>query len=364
LDVVILSHDLAENAVGRAYCLWLLCRRLGHQVRIVGPSRGPLWSPLADDPFASDCVPVGRWPDRDKRFWREVGRADLLIAVKTWPASFGAALEASRRLQVPLMLDVDEDDYGALVGESAASPTRVRSRMRATQRGTSIRRFTRLQSLAQQQSQVTLVSSPALLERYPGAYVVPHPRPIADSPREHRAGIVRVGYIGTIRRHKGFKLIREAVSTLADEGVELVVSAFPPRDAQPYEDWRGPTSVSEGRRLLSSCDAVVVPSHPGGYGATQLPAKLIDGLSLGLAAIGSDTPPIRWALDEGRAGLLLDRTTTQSVITALRSLRDPKARAQLGFVGYERARATFSLDAVSATMRLASARAVSARDPL
>ncbi len=349
VHVTIVTHDLAENALGRAYCLWLVCRHLGHVVRVVGPQRGPFWPPLLDSEFSEDCWRVARWPERDGDFEFALARSDLVIAVKTWPASLGAALSTCRRVGTPLVVDIDEDDYNALLGLDANAARRAKSAIRLPMRGTSPLAFKRLQKVAREDALLRFVSSPTLLDRFPNSIVVPHARPISPFPRKHRPGPLSVAFVGTIRQHKGVETLREAVNRLGGD-VQLVVTASPPRDAQPNEHWIGVTSLESGRAVLATCDVLVAASTQGGYGATQVPAKLIDAMSVGVVPVGSDTPPIRWALDDGKAGVLLESNSPASISGALASLLDANERNRLSGYGHSYARRHYSVDAVARTV--------------
>lgn len=342
--------------MGRAYCLWLACRHLGHEVKVLGPQRGPFWRPLQGTDFQNDCRAVSRWPLRHPSFEREIAASDLVIAVKTWPASFGSGLVISRRLGLPLLLDIDEDDYGALLGPDAGAMRRVKSLARMPSRGTSPRAFSALQLAAKDQQIVRLVSNPALLKIFPSSNVVPHVRPVAERPRQHVDENLRVAFIGTLRAHKGLVRLRRATSSLDGE-VRLVITAPPPRDASPHEEWVGVTSLERGRAILSACDVLVTASSLEGYGVTQLPAKLIDAMSLGVVGVGTDTLPIRWALENGDAGILLRGDSTEALAKALKDLTNPALRRRLSERAHLRARDTFSVPAVADTVRHALSQA-------
>jgi glycosyltransferase involved in cell wall biosynthesis len=97
----------------------------------------------------------------------------------------------------------------------------------------------------------------------------------------------------------------------------------------------GQTSLDKGLALVSRCDISAVPSLRTTFSEGQLPVKLIDAMMLGKPTIGSDLPPIRWAV--GDTGLLFSPGDVDDLRRSIQALLDPQRRIEMG----NRARARF-----------------------
>ena len=176
-----------------------------------------------------------------------------------------------------------------------------------------------------------------------GGVIIPHVRepgdvlPVGDS----RRPIVR--FVGSPGSHKGLDVLREAIARLADDGFRLAVTASPPDDARPWEQWLGRTSIEQGRQLVATADIIALPSRDFGWAKAQLPAKLMDAMMLGRTVVASDIEPIRWALDE--PDLLVEPGSATALTDGLRRLADPDLRARYSARLRERAERRFSVAA-------------------
>ena len=114
--VLLVTPNFDNNSLGRTYCLWLLCRELSWDCRVVGVNGDRIWLPLQGSAFAADCVlpapgadPVARAAAlADHARW-----ADVVVAVKPLPTSFGAALTVLDDVPRPLLVDIDDPDIEA-----------------------------------------------------------------------------------------------------------------------------------------------------------------------------------------------------------------------------------------------------------
>jgi glycosyltransferase involved in cell wall biosynthesis len=321
-----------KNTLGRAYSLWLTVEALGWESRCVAPRVDAPWRPLAHEQrflttLTADADEAARW-------------ADILIALKPWPGAFDVALALAARYRKPVCLDVDDPDWEGSYGESwrrqalnfaqlsarghpPLSPYRLRLRARGVEH--------------------VLLSNPALRRWYRSGTVVPHARLARPAGRPHAgATAIDVAFVGTVTEHKGIDGLRRAA--VAAGSVRLVVTADPPPDPLAHERWIGRTSLQDGLAVIDSCDVVAVASQPWTYGAGQLPAKLIDAMMSGRAIVASDLGPIRWALDG--SGLLTPPGDTNALADALRRLRSPALRSELGQRARTRALARFVPEAI------------------
>jgi len=314
-SLLIVVKDLSDNTVGRAHCLWLIANELGWETHVVSLTGKGVWAPLASTEFAGCCH---RAKDVDE-LCRYAKKSSLIIAAKPLPTSFGTAMMAANTTGVPLLLDIDDPD---LEFGLSWSPIWLALLFRVVAPRT-IHDFKWMASMIPQY--VTTASNPTLAKRY-DSHLVPHVRP--DTGVGESSSNNDVVFAGTPRRHKGIAQLRRAIGAIARESrPRLVVTAPAPRDAHPWEQWVGPTSMEVGLGLVAKASMVVVPSLDTVYSQGQLPVKIVDAMMLGTPVVASDLPPIRWALDDGRCGTLVtpgDPDALRKAIMAV--LTDDRAR--------------------------------------
>jgi glycosyltransferase involved in cell wall biosynthesis len=345
MKVAFLAHTVTGNALGRTYSLWLLAEELGWESRVHVPRMDTIWAPLQDEPEFRSCLTPGL---------EGITSADVLVAVKPLLGSFGTALMVRARTGQPLVLDVDDPDWEWAYG---FAPRRARRRaLRRTIRGRPAfpvdRLVTRRQHLAAYREfrlgaearriRAVTISNPTLAAWYPGE-IVPHVRRPGPAPTVPAGHALRVAFVGTPRRHKGIEVLRAAAQAV--DGVHLVVTADPPPDAAPNEEWVGQTTLEAGLRIVDEADVIALPSLDADYAPYQLPVKLIDAMVAGRPIVASDLPPLRWAA-EG-AALFVPPGDVESLAAALRSLQDGALRERLGRHGREAALARFTPEAVA-----------------
>ena len=312
--------DLQDNSLGRAYCLWLMARELGWHADVLSTRGSTLWAPLRGTEFADDCRLVA-----EAELSRELGatRADVIVAVKAHPESFGLAETAASQLGVPLVLDYDDPDIEAVLSWKRF----IRRIARAALRPKQVRQYQQLASRAKLAPKI--VSNPALARRW-GGVVIPHVRPLppAQPSSKPQGGALRLVFVGTNRRHKGVPELRRAVKRLQVDGWTLTITSPPPSDAAPWEHWVGYTSFEQGQRIIADADVVAIPSRRSVFSAGQLPAKLIDAMVAGKAVVASDLEPIRWAAGDSAA--YMRPGSTRDLIRQLRVLTSQEVRSNLG----------------------------------
>ncbi|WP_433050325.1 glycosyltransferase family 4 protein [Dactylosporangium sp. CS-033363] len=335
--LLIVAPDLANNSLARAYCLWSLARAAGWTAGVAAVRGESIWAPLAGTEFAAACTRT----TAAGLAVRARGAA-ALVAVKPLAESLGLAVRARGRR--PLWVDIDDPD---LEVRHFGKPRRDRLSLAARTPGYWVRLHA-LRALARRLP--CTVSNPLLGARYGGA-LIPHVRHafVAEGPAGRSDGRAREGmsvvFAGTPRPHKGLEELRRAVAELQGDGVTLTVTAEAPDDARPWERWTGATSLAEGERLVRAADVVALPTRPEGWGLAQLPAKLVDAMMAGVAVVATDVGPNRWAL--GDTGLLVPPGRAVALTAALRRCLDPALRADLGARANARARARFSIEALT-----------------
>lgn len=330
-----------KNTLGRAFALWLTTEALGWEAKFVAPDVSAPWAPMADErefmaQLTTEADEAARW-------------ADVLVALKPWPGAFDLALRLGARYEKQVVLDVDDPDFEGAYGESWRSQA-LNFASLASHGRPPLTAF-RLRRRARTVGQI-LLSNPALVRWYGRGAIVPHARKPRPAGRPHSGGTdIEVAFVGTVADHKGIDVLRRAAVSAGH--VRLVVTGEAPADALDHERWIGPTSLADGLEVIDDCDVVVVASRPWTYGAGQLPAKLIDAMMAGRAVIGSDLEPIRWAL--GGSGLIVAPGDVGALSGALKRLRSPELRAELGARAREQAVTRFTPDAVGVALAAAVA---------
>src|ERR1700712_3359455 len=110
VKISLLSPDVSQNCMARAHLLYRMLT-VDHEVEIVGPAfGGEVGEPLRSQrDVAIKVVPLGPADEMAKH-----ADGDVLYAIKPRPTSLGVALEARRRLDRPLVVDVDDWETGFL----------------------------------------------------------------------------------------------------------------------------------------------------------------------------------------------------------------------------------------------------------
>lgn len=342
MRIVICSPELSDNSLGRAYSLGLAAAISGHRVSVIGRG-GPIWRPVLGTPFADACRAVTGADDPVAL--GAVRRADVIVSLKVWPESLVLALRLGRAAGVPVIVDVDDPDIEATLAQATPRDMlRVQSELTTRSRHPLALRAAR--ALARRRP--VMVSNPTLLEFYDGT-VVPHVREQRPPAPVRDAEPLVIAFVGTPHRHKGIDHLRAAVRAVHHRGVELLLTAHPPHDAEPWERWVGPTSLAEGLELVDRADVIAIPSLATWYGPYQFPVKLVDAMMAGRAIVASDLPPIRWVL--GDAGMLVPPGDVAALAESLTALHNPDRRAALGRRAWQRALREFSAEAGSQALQ-------------
>ena len=323
LDIVV--PDLSGNVVGRALVFADLLAN-AYRIRLVGPSSGPIWLPLAarSAPRVVECGANG---------WRAIGRvgaalsAPVAIAIKPLAASFGAALRSPTHPAV--ILDIDDPEAALLSSNWRALvrtwttpdglvPTLAMDRM--TGRATAL-----------------TVSGEVLRQQY-GGTIIPHARDeeffgrpgVRDRAAARAAlGLDRteqvVVYVGTVRQHKGIGSLGSVARAL-DRGRLFVVGASDAGAVPAPAVAIPPVAYPIAMQWVAAADVVLVPQRGGAVGRAQVPAKLSDALAMGRAIVATDLPPIRAVV--GDAAILVPPDDPDALRAAISALLADRALVQ------------------------------------
>lgn len=348
LRVTLLTPSFSDTQIFRTEALALLACHLGHTVTVVTTQEGDVVPSLAGTAFARE---LRRVTEAELEGIVADG-TDVLCTVKPLASSLGLGWRLSRRTGTALLVDVDDPDIEVQTVWSGSSRRQTAHRLARAWRA--LPGQVRLCLIVKRS--VTMVSNPVLQARW-GGEVVPHARLDPGEGSPHVSAGPQIAFVGTTRRHKGVGLLREAVAQLANDGWRLAVTAHRPSDAQPWEEWLGPLDGTiDSARMTAEADVVVVPSEDFGYGRGQLPLKLIDAMLMARAVVVSSAGPLPWAV--GDAGPVFRSGSVPALVEALRPLRDPGLRAQMGRHARAVALERYSVDKVAPSFQRALDRAL------
>jgi glycosyltransferase involved in cell wall biosynthesis len=153
-----------------------------------------------------------------------------------------------------------------------------------------------------------------------------------------------LGFVGTVRRHKGVGAAIEAIAMSGRKDIGLLIAGAENAEATSLKQQASTAGVqvvlvppfarSELREVLASIDAVILPSEESSATRGQVPAKLFDAMAAGIGVIASDLDSHREAL--GATGMLFPPGNVEALAAVIAELTTERAAA----VGQE-ARARF-----------------------
>ncbi|HWS74170.1 MAG TPA: glycosyltransferase family 4 protein [Quisquiliibacterium sp.] len=178
-----------------------------------------------------------------------------------------------------------------------------------------------------------------------------------------------VGIVATLRSWKGHRFLIEAVASMADPRVLLVIVGDGPQHEalarQIDEGGLGERVMLVGQRAdvpawMQAFDAFALPS----YANEGVPQALIQAMLCGLACVTTSAGAIGEIAIDGRTALLVAQQDSAALAGALARLRDDAAlRARLGEAARAHCLAGFTRDAMLDRME-AVFEAAAARSPL
>ena len=326
MKISILTPDLSQNCLGRAYLLAKILQRR-YEVEIIGPVFGDgIWEPVADD--RSLTYKSVNIQGIFKPYWqiKELNRkidGDVIYASKPVFASFGVGLLKKLFTDKSLILDIDDWQMGFIKEKY--------SRLSFTARFKSLAASTLYlytigscwsgllgEKLARFADEITV--SNRFLQRKFGGIIVWHGRDTkAFDPKIFKKDIVKekygiekskkiVMFFGTPRLHKGIEDLIKAISVIEDQDVVLVIVGIDDRD-QYSKNLAKTTKKALGRRFkgfglqpfetvpkfLAMADVVVIPQRKNFATMGQMPAKVFDAMAMAkpiIATAVSDFPEI------------------------------------------------------------------------
>jgi glycosyltransferase involved in cell wall biosynthesis len=325
MKISILSPDLSDNCLGRAYLLAKILQRR-YEVAIVGPIFGNgIWEPVADDKSITyKSVKIG---GRFKPYLqiRELTKkidGDIIYASKPLFTSFGIGLLIKVIQKKPLILDIDDWEMGFKKENNKSLSlfhSLVSSGLFLYGMG-SYWNILFMEKLAPFSDKIT-VSNTFLKDKFGGAIACHGRDTKAFDPKRFNSDLVKekyciekskkiVMFFGTPRLHKGIEDLIKAISVIEDQDVVLVIVGIDDRD-QYSKNLAKTTKKALGRRFkgfglqpfetvpefLTMADVVVIPQRKNFATMGQMPAKVFDAMAMAKPIIASNISDLPEILD-------------------------------------------------------------------
>jgi hypothetical protein len=356
-SVSVICANASTNGMGRALLIADLLRS-ETSVRVVGVgSKDTVWGPALSTgiPVSSFRVPKNPLEYRRAIPWlKEVVGSDLVIVTKPVFQSLGLAT-VSGVGRSGLVVDIDDWETGLIqVGAHHEHMVGMRQRLARVQsyaaRG-GVNRFVAARVLEEYARRMPhrLVSNHWLEERFGGEVLyhvrdpnvldpaLPNEYPVPELPR----GPTWVGFVGTLRAHKGIGVLVDAV-LLAQKQADVGLVVMGVDDPENSVVMRAAKLLGPERFValpqfpflalrdhLRLADVIAIPSLdvPAAWG--QIPAKLFDGMSMAKPVVATALNDMPEILRD--AGIVVPAGDPVAFAEALvRLARDPDLRADLG----------------------------------
>ncbi|MBT3508909.1 MAG: glycosyltransferase family 4 protein [Nitrospina sp.] len=312
MKICLLCFDISNNSFGRTA---LLASALAtrHDVEIIGTSRnGDIWYPMRNIDIPVRIYSWKRYPAFFSTIFKMVREmdADIFIACKLRPTSFGIALLKKWFTGKPVMVDIEDWELGfyyhsgfwGRVGRflNFSNPNGLP--------------YTWLMEKLIGFADSIIVSNKFLQNRFTGC-LIPHCRdttildPDLFNDQEIKQSLGLEGnrvimFLGTPRPHKGIDDLIQAVESLDYPDVRLVfIGAEPSFQSRQGNSFLNKKKVvvlpkipfDELPKHLSAADILVVPQRDTTDTQGQIPAKLFDAMAMAIPVITthvSDIPEV------------------------------------------------------------------------
>jgi glycosyltransferase involved in cell wall biosynthesis len=350
MKIDVLCYNLSNNALGRAYLLADLARRLGHRSRIVGLQLGDsVWGPLKDCDIETVAVRSGaKYPDVLGSMGKLLALMDCEVALASKPrvASFGAALLKRMRpgLGLKILLDIDDWEAGL---ERPVTGTKLLRRVAETINVDSFYDPLAMGKLTGRADGITV--STTFLQKMYGGRLLPHVRDtdFLDPARYDRAalraaqgldGEFVIAFLGSIRRHKGVELLLTILPRLESLNARLLLVGTDNIDPalreimnrrKKYIIEHPEFAYKDLPKFHMVADLVVLPQMDTPFGRAQLPMKLLDAMAMARPVISTNVSDIPSIL-EG-CGVVLESYSEDELVQRITELHaDEPLRRRLG----------------------------------
>lgn len=375
LPVTVVVPDASSNALGRALLLAELVAD-DAEVRIVGVQLSDsMWAPAKKSRIPIHTLRLrhaGGYP-RAARFVARYVPGSRIVVSKPRATSLGLALMAGIG-PGGMLLDVDDWEVGFRLGRSGGPVARLGRRLSDTRDLLAPRTLNSYPSevlldYAAQRFPHKIVSNAWLASRFGGA-VLPHVRDtnVLDPAHVDAAAVRRelsmdgrlwVGFVGTVRPHKGVEVLVDALSSFQGADAPGLYLAgmdeqerFASSLVKHIRHRLGPERIrikgvfdfAELTRWVAAADIICIPSldAPAAWG--QIPAKLFDAMAMAKPLIVTRVNDMESALQG--SGRVVPAGDAAAIAAAIRELAaDESLRRELGEKARQRAIERFSYDA-------------------
>jgi glycosyltransferase involved in cell wall biosynthesis len=353
MKVSFFVSDLHSNPIVRAGPLADAARQLGHQVEVLGFLRqgGEIYAPYRQR-YRYKTLPYQRFRDvlSGARRLASMAEGEVVYACKpNWDTLLPAALASGLGRRKPLLLDVEDNELWA---QSIPTCDGWQNRLR---RAWLLRHRLAAHGLLRICRHRTTVVSRALQRRYGGVIVLHGPdqrqfdpaRPELERGACRRrlelpAGVPLLVFAGRPHPHKGVDLMIDALDTDAAGAWHLVLAGDP--QAPEFQQARrrlgqrchllGTLPYEQMPGLLGAVDAVATLQRRNDFTECQIPAKLLEGMGMARAVIGTRVSDMPLILGEGEPrprGWVVDDGSVPQVAAALVEIAaDPAQTARRG----------------------------------
>lgn len=312
MKICILCFDLSNNSLGRAGLL-AMALASKHEVEIIGPSRsGDIWFPLKDTNILIRPYPWKRYPffiSTIRKIVKEID-ADIMIACKLRPTSFGIAMIKKWASNIPVIVDIDDWELGFLYHSGfwgKAGRFFNFSNPNGLPYTWLMERFTSF-------ADSIIVSNRFLQKKFSGSLIyhcrdtsILDPDKLDSSSIKSRLGLKEkkvVMFLGTPRAHKGIEELFSAIEIINEPDAILVLVGadssiqFHINNMKSNQDKVAifpEISFKELPEYLTAADILVIPQRNTTDTEGQIPAKLFDAMAMAKPIITtaiSDIPEV------------------------------------------------------------------------
>ena len=321
MKISVLCFDLSSNAFGRA---WLLAQALSgvYDVEIIGTSRrGGTWAPMDHSKIPVKEFMWDRYPkfSKIKKNILDAIDGDIILASKLMPTSFGIGLQKKASSGKPLIVDIDDWELGFFYHSGFWGRVGRFLNFSNPNGLPYVWRMDRLVGYADAVS----VSNRFLQKKF-GGVLLPHCRdttvldPLKFNPNKikEKMGFKNkkvVMFLGTPRPHKGIDDLLTAFKIIDNPDLNLAIIG-----ADNHQEFLERIDRSIRHRvvvlpkmsfvklpeLLSAADIIAIPQRRTSDSVGQIPARLIDAMSMGKPIIATRVSDIPEVLDG--CGYLVD----------------------------------------------------------
>ena len=330
MKICLLCFDISNNSLGRAA---LLASALSshHDVKIIGVSKnGATWYPMRDVDIHIEIYPWRRYPffiSTIRKMLRDMD-ADIYIACKLRPTSFGIALLKKWSSRKPVILDIDDWEAGFYY-HSGFWGSVGRFMNFSNPNGLP---YTWLMEKLVGFADSIIVSNKFLQNRFSGCLIhhcrdtsILNPENFDSQKVKKSLGLENnrvIMFMGTPRAHKGIDDLIKAFESLNHSDLRLVFigaePSFNPRQEKIVVLPK--TSFNDLPKYLSAADILVVPQRDTTDTQGQSPAKLFDAMAMAKPVITTRVSDIPEVL--GGNGYLVEPGNPNELASALQHVLD------------------------------------------